>query len=111
MFFIKNAKGLASMYEGEWISVLVGNVIAIGYIKTIGFYGGQIEIMRVSRITGGEVKWASPTRALFEADRLKPLGTLLDDWQDKSVLIDLALLMKDKQWFEELTREMVPLDA
>jgi hypothetical protein len=79
---IKNAKGVASMYEGEWISVAVGNVVAIGYIRTIGFHGGQIEIMRVARITGGEVKWASPTSALFESDRLKPLGTLLDDWQD-----------------------------
>jgi hypothetical protein len=99
------------MYEGEWISVVVEHVVVIGYIRKTEFYGGQIEIMRVASITGGEVKWESPTKAFFKADHLQPLGTLLEDWQDKSVRIDLALLTKDKQWFEELTREMVPLDA
>jgi hypothetical protein len=34
----------------------------------------------------------------------KVFGTLLDDWQDKSVLIDLKLLTKDKEWFEEVDK-------
>jgi hypothetical protein len=91
------------MFEGEWVSVAVGEDVVIGYITTLALYGDQVEIRRVARIKDGELKWIVPTRALFEAYRLEPADHLLNEYQYKTTLIDLALLTKDKQWFEELT--------
>ena len=41
---------------GEWVFVAVGEDVVIGYIKTIIFFGGQVEIRRVARIKEGELK-------------------------------------------------------
>ncbi|OES45830.1 hypothetical protein [Domibacillus iocasae] len=84
-------------------SVAVGDDIVIGYITTITLYGGQVEIKRVASVKDGELKWLVPTRALFESYRLQPADNLLNEYQDKTVLIDLALLTKNKECFEELT--------
>ncbi|OES45252.1 IDEAL domain-containing protein [Domibacillus iocasae] len=97
------------MSEGEWVSVAVGEDIVIGYITTITLYGGQVEIKRVARIKDRKLKWLVPSRALFESYRLEPADSLLNEYQDKTALIDLALLTKDKQWFEELTRPAVEM--
>ncbi|WP_046181256.1 IDEAL domain-containing protein [Domibacillus tundrae] len=91
------------MEIGAWKKVKIGDVTVIRYVSHIGYSGIQIEIVRVARLKNGEVKWTKPTRLLFEKHRLEPLGRLLDEKQDKTALIDLALLTKDKEWFEELT--------
>ncbi|MCP3764180.1 IDEAL domain-containing protein [Domibacillus sp. A3M-37] len=91
------------MESGEWKKVEIGDVTVIGYVSHIGYYGIQIEIITVARIKNGELEWTTPTRALFKEHRLESLGTLLDDMQDKTALIDLALMTRDKKWFEELT--------
>ncbi|WP_046174959.1 IDEAL domain-containing protein [Domibacillus indicus] len=91
------------MEIGEWKIARIGDLTVIGYISRIGYYGSQIELAVVGRIIKGKMMWGSPTSLLFEEHRLKPMGTLLDDIQDKTTLIDLALMTKDKKWFEELT--------
>ncbi|MEM1504964.1 IDEAL domain-containing protein [Domibacillus sp. 8LH] len=91
------------MEIGEWKKVKIGHVMVIGYVSRIGYYHSQIELVIVGRIKNGIMQWGMPTRLLFEEHRLEPMGTLLDDIQDKTTLIDLALMTKDKEWFEELT--------
>ncbi|OMP67048.1 hypothetical protein [Domibacillus epiphyticus] len=83
---------------GERVSVQIGDITAIGYISNVGYYGHQIELTKVARIIGGEIEWNRPTKGSYEAHRLEPVGTLLDEWQDKSALVDLALLTKDKRF-------------
>ncbi|WNS79425.1 IDEAL domain-containing protein [Domibacillus sp. DTU_2020_1001157_1_SI_ALB_TIR_016] len=91
------------MEIGEWKKAKIGEVTVIGYVSRIDYYESQIEIAIVGRIKNGIMKWGTPTRLLFREHRLEPLGTLLDDIQDKTALIDLALMTKDRKWFEELT--------
>ncbi|MCM3790371.1 IDEAL domain-containing protein [Domibacillus indicus] len=93
------------MEIGEWKRVKIGDVTVIGYISRIVFSGSQIEITIVAIIKNDLLKWGRgmPRTLLFGKHRLEPIGTLLDDIQDKTALIDLALMTKDKDWFEELT--------
>ncbi|WNS79634.1 hypothetical protein RRU94_19120 [Domibacillus sp. DTU_2020_1001157_1_SI_ALB_TIR_016] len=91
------------MEIGEWKIAKIGDIIVIGYVSSIGYYDNQIELAIVGRIIKGKMMWGSPTKLLFGEHRLKPIGTLLDDIQDKTALIDLALMTKDKEWFEGLT--------
>ncbi|MEM1505921.1 IDEAL domain-containing protein [Domibacillus sp. 8LH] len=91
------------MEIGEWKIAKIGDLAVIGYISSIGCCHSQIELAIVGRITKGKIMWGTPTKLLFGEHRLKPVGTLLDDIQDKTALIDLALMTKDKEWFEELT--------
>ena len=91
------------MEIGEWKIAEIGDVTVIGYVSRIDYYGTQIELAVVGRIIKGKMIWRAPTRLLFKEHRLEPIGTLLDDVQDKTMLIDLALMTKDKEWFEELT--------
>ena len=91
------------MEIGEWKIAKIGDVIVIGYVSCISNHRGQIELAIVGRIINRKMKWGTPTKVLFKEHRLEPLGTLLDDIQDKTTLIDLALMTKDKKWFEELT--------
>ncbi|MCM3790488.1 IDEAL domain-containing protein [Domibacillus indicus] len=91
------------MEIGEWKKAEIGDLTVIGYVSRTGCYHSQIELAIVGRIIKDELIWGTPTKLLFEEHRLKPIGTLLDDIQDKTALIDLALMTKDKEWFEELT--------
>ncbi|WP_050183733.1 IDEAL domain-containing protein [Domibacillus robiginosus] len=91
------------MEIGEWKIAKIGDFTVIGYVSRISNHRSQVELAIVGRIINNKMKWGTPTKLLFEEHRLEPLGTLLDDIQDKTTLIDLALATKDKKWFEELT--------
>jgi hypothetical protein len=99
----ENNKGVTALYVGEWINVAIGDYKAVGYVSHMECYSSQIEIMKVARIKGDIIEWSKPTHGSYDAHRLKPIGTLLDHFQDKSTLINMSLDTKDKEWFEELT--------
>lgn len=92
------------MYVGEWVNVASGDYKDVGYVSNIGCYSGQIEIIKVARIRDGIIEWSKPKQKSYDAGLLKPIGTLLDQLQDKSALINMSLDTKDKEWFEELTK-------
>jgi hypothetical protein len=98
------------MEMGEWRTIKIGDVTAIGYISNIhsySWYEECIEFTKVGWISGDTIEWRKPTQGIYEANRLNSAAELLNQYQDKTTLIDLALLTKDKQWFEELTKEAV----
>lgn len=98
------------MKIGEWRTIKIGDATAIGYVSNINnysWYGECVEFTKVGWVIGGAIEWRKPKQGIYESNRLNPAAALLDQYQDKTTLIDLALLTKDKQWFEELTGETV----
>lgn len=95
------------MREGEWVIVNVGGNYCriIGYITHVGHWGGCIQIMKIIRIINGKWQWLKPSTGSYSAEKIKSAEDFLEQHQDKSVLIDLALLTRDKQWFNQLTKE------
>ncbi|MCP3764070.1 IDEAL domain-containing protein [Domibacillus sp. A3M-37] len=92
---------------GDWRKVKIGGCLeAIGYVSNImqhGFHGEQVELIKVVYVIGGEPQIKDPLRDIYSPVELEPAGDFWDKLQDRSALIDLALLTKDEQWFEELT--------
>ncbi|MCM3789452.1 hypothetical protein M3221_13685 [Domibacillus indicus] len=90
---------------GEWRKVQIGGMTVIGYVSSIvqsGFQGYEIELTKVIRIKDGEFEFRTPVPGIFTEEQLEPIDDFWDKYQDKSALIDLALLTKDEQWFKEL---------
>ncbi|WP_046174930.1 IDEAL domain-containing protein [Domibacillus indicus] len=93
---------------GEWKTIKIGDATAIGYISNINNYscpGDCVEFTKVGWIIGGIIEWRRPTQGIYESNRLRSAVRLLDQYQDKTILIDLALATRDKQWFEQLTQK------
>lgn len=91
---------------GEWRKVQIGGVKVIGYVSNImqsGFQEYEIELTKVIRIKDGEFQFRTPVPGIFTEEQLEPIDDFWDKHQDKSALIDLALLTRDEQWFKELT--------
>lgn len=95
------------MREGDWVIVEVGGSYCqiVGYITQAGQWGGCIQIIKVIRIIKGNWHWLKPSTGSYNVEKIKPATTLLDQHQDKSALIDIALLTRDKQWFKQLTEK------
>lgn len=90
---------------GEWRKVQIGSMTAIGYVSNMvqsGFYGYRVELTKVIWITHGKYLLKKPSPGIFTEEQLEPIGDFWDKLQDKSSLIDLALLTKDEKWFKEL---------
>jgi IDEAL domain len=90
---------------GEWKTVEVGSKTAIGYISniiTFSWIGEMFELTKVGWVSTSGIVWRKPSLGLYEMNQLEPADQLLDQYQDKSTLIDLALLTRDEQWFREL---------
>ncbi|WP_046178838.1 IDEAL domain-containing protein [Domibacillus tundrae] len=92
---------------GDWRKVKIGGCLeAIGYVSNImqhGFHGEEVELTKVVYLIGGDPQLKQPTRGIYSPLQLEPADVEMDKLQDTSALIDLALITKDKQWFEELT--------
>lgn len=97
------------MKKGEWIIVEVGDNYcqAIGYVTHVYRSIGCIQVMKVIRIMNGTWEWLSPSAGSYKIETAKPADKLLDRYQDKSALIDLALLTHDEKWFKELTEKIL----
>ncbi|MCP3763876.1 hypothetical protein NLX67_16005 [Domibacillus sp. A3M-37] len=91
---------------GEWKKVKIGGCLeAIGYVSNImqhGFHGQQVELTKVVYLIGGDPQMKKPTPGIYSPLELQPADHLIKQWQDRSSLIDLALLTGDREWFEEL---------
>lgn len=92
---------------GEWKVVKIGDVTAVGYVSNIINYswiGDRVQLTKVGWLSNKGIEWWTPSIGTYEEGELRSADNLLNEYQDKTTLIDLALLTKDKQWFEELTR-------
>ena len=92
---------------GEWKTVKIGDATAVGYVSNIISYsqhGEQVELTKVGWLSNEEIEWRKPSLGTYELTQLEPADHLINQYQDRSGLIDLALLTGDKQWFKELIR-------
>ena len=96
---------------GDWMKVKIGSIYSIGYVSNIvnhALYGEMVEITKVIYIIGGKPQFKKPMLTdHFRAHELESVNDFWSKHQDKSALIDLALLTGDKQWFEELTGQVI----
>lgn len=96
------------MKVGEWKTIEIGGSLAIGYVSDVNKYswhGDCIEFTKVGWVTNNIIEWRRPMQGIYESSRFHSAGQLLDSYQDKTALINLALLTKDKQWFNDLTAD------
>ncbi|MCI2254128.1 IDEAL domain-containing protein [Domibacillus sp. PGB-M46] len=94
------------MNIGEWKMIEIGGSTAIGYVSSIknhSWHKECVEFTKVGWITNNTIQWRKPTQGIYESSRFHSAAQLLDFYQDKTALIDLALLTRDKEWFDELT--------
>lgn len=95
---------------GDWMKVQIGSVAAIGYVSNLinfSWHGERVELTKVALIVSGELEWKKPTITMYDKIQLEPADNVIDQYQDKSAMIDLALLTGDKIWFKELTGQAV----
>lgn len=91
---------------GEWKTVGIGSKTAIGYISNIinfSWHGERVELTKVGWLCDEGISWRAPSLGTYAVTQLEPADHLINQYQDKSTLIDLALLTGDRIWFAELT--------
>jgi hypothetical protein len=90
------------LYVGQWVEVDEG---IYGYILALGNSTSLVKI--VSRKVQDTIEPTTFTYDKWVANyRLKALET----HADLDVLIDMALMMKDRDWFHELTKRKVGVE-
>jgi IDEAL domain len=89
-------------HVGQWVEL---DEYAYGYILALGNSTSLVKI--VSRKVQDTIEPTTFTHDKWVANyRLKPLET----HADLDVLIDMSLMMKDRDWFHELTKRKVEVE-
>lgn len=93
---------------GDWKTVKIGSMTAVGYVSNIinfSWHGERVELTKVIWIKDNKYLLKKPSPGIFTEEQLEPIGDFWDKHQDNSTLIDLALKTGDREWFKELTGE------
>ena len=93
---------------GDWKTVKIGNMTAVGYVSNIinfSWHGERVELTKVVWMKDNKYLLKKPSPGIFTEEQLEPIGDFWDKHQDNSTLIDLALKTGDREWFKELTGE------
>mgnify|MGYP001072011458 CR=1 FL=1 len=93
--------------EGDWVIADVNREHSktVGYVTKVGYSDRHIQITQIIQITNNQWEWIKPKVSSYLPTQLVSAVELFNQYQDKTMLIDLALQTKDKKWFKELTEE------
>ncbi len=102
------------MQVGDWVLAAAGRHWYLSYIDSFSSDDETVHVTKVARSVKGQPVWVEPEHATCHKSLVGPLNITIpaEDYMEmQKVMIDLALQTGDKQWFSELTGQVMRHEA